>query len=67
MSYSEKAMTTFRDPIVAEVHETRSRLLAKYGGSEGYAEHLRQLEVELKDRLVERDPRPPVTTRRKAS
>jgi hypothetical protein len=59
--------TVYQNPIVAEVHETRSKLLAKYGGSEGYAEHLRQLEAELKDRLVERDPRPPVTTRRKAS
>lgn len=59
--------TLFRDPIVDEVHETRSKLLEKYGGSEGYAEHLRELEVELKDRLVAREPRPPAKTRRKAS
>jgi hypothetical protein len=57
----------FRDPIVAEVHETRAKLLEKYGGSEGYAEHLRQLEVELKERLVDRDPRPPIKRRRRAS
>jgi len=56
----------FDDPIVAEVHATREGLLAQYGGSEGYAEHLRQLEIELADRLT-RAPRPPVTTHRKAS
>jgi len=58
---------TFKDPIVAEVHETRAKLLKKYGGSEGYAEHLRQLEAELKDRVVDRAPRRPVTTHRKVS
>lgn len=57
----------FDDPIVEEVHQTRERLLARYGGSEGYAEHLRQLEKELGDRLVTRGPRPPARTRRKAS
>lgn len=58
---------TFDDPIVEELHQTRERLLAKYGGSEGYAEHLRELELELADRLVTREPRPPVKTDRKAS
>ena len=57
----------FRDPIVAEVHETRVKLLKKYGGSEGYAEHLRQMEAELKDRIVDLAPRPPVKTHRKVS
>jgi hypothetical protein len=57
----------FRDPIVTEVHETRTRLMEKYGGSEGYAEHLRQMEVELADRVVDRELRPPVKTIRKAS
>ena len=57
----------FRDPIVQEVHETRAKLLEKYGGSEGYAEHLRQLEVQLADRLVTREPRRPVQTHRKVS
>ena len=60
-------MTKLNDPIVEEVHQTRERLLEKYGGSEGYAEHLRQLEAELGDRLVDREPRPPVKTRRRAS
>jgi len=60
-------MKGYEDPIVEEVHQTRTRLLQKYGGSEGYAEHLRQLEIELADRLVDREPRPPVRTNRKAS
>lgn len=57
----------FEDPIVEEVHQTRATLLKRYGGSAGYAEHLRQLEIELSDRLVTREPRQPVKTRRKAS
>jgi hypothetical protein len=59
--------TMFSDPIVAEVHETRSKLLEKYGGSEGYAEHLRQLDLELQDRLVTREPRSPAKTHREVS
>ena len=57
----------FRDPIVQEVHETRARLLEKYGGSEGYSKHLRELEAELADRLVTRQPRTPIKTHRKVS
>jgi hypothetical protein len=60
-------MKEFEDPIVAEVHETRTRLLQKYGGSQGYAEHLRQLETELSTRVVNREPRSPIKTRRKVS
>ncbi len=60
-------MKKYEDPIVEEVHQTRARLLQKHGGSEGYAEHLRQLEIELADRLVSRNPRPPIKTIRKAS
>jgi hypothetical protein len=58
-------MKEFEDPIVAEVHETRQRLLQKYGGSQGYAEHLRQLEIELSSRLVNRKARSPIKTHRK--
>lgn len=57
----------FEDPVVEEVHQTRARLLEQHGGSEGYAEHLRQMESELADRLVTREPRRPVATRRKVS
>jgi hypothetical protein len=60
-------MKEFEDPIVAEVHETRARLLQKYGGTQGYAEHLRELEIELSPRLVNREPRSPIKTRRKVS
>ena len=55
-------MKKYEDPIVEEVHKTRERLLQKHGGSEGYVEHLRQLEKELADRLVSRKPRPPINT-----
>jgi hypothetical protein len=60
-------MKKFEDPIVEEVHQTRARLLQKYGGPEGYAKHLRDLEIELGDRVVTRDPRPPVKTVHKLS
>jgi hypothetical protein len=60
-------MKKFEDPIVEEVHQTRARLLHKYGGSHGYAEHVRQLEIELSERLVTREPRSPVKTHRKVS
>lgn len=60
-------MNEFEDPIVEEVHQTRKRLLQKYGGSQGYAEHLRQLELELSARLVNREPRSPIKTQRKTS
>lgn len=60
-------MNKFEDPIVEEVHQTRARLLEKYGGVEGYAEHLRQMEIELADRLVTREPRSPSKPQRKVS
>lgn len=60
-------MTNFEDPIVKEVHETRARLLEKYGGAAGYAAHLRQLEERLGNRVVTREPRPPKPARRKIS
>ena len=60
-------MSKVDDPIVKEVHETRARLLEKYGGTAGYAAHLRELEKELGDRVVTREPRKPVTSRRKIS
>ena len=67
MSCLENRMKKFEDPIVEEIHETRAKLLAKYGGSEGYAQHLREIEAELGDRVVEHDSRPPVRTHRKVS
>jgi hypothetical protein len=60
-------MNDFRDPLVEEIHETRMKLLQRYGGSQGYARHLREVESALADRLVTRKPRPPVKTHRKVS
>jgi hypothetical protein len=60
-------MTKYDDPIVNEVHETRAKLLQKYGGSEGYAQHLRELETELSERIVTREPRRPKTVEKKVS
>jgi hypothetical protein len=60
-------MNDFRDPLVEEIHETRTKLLQRYGGAEGYARHLREVESELADRVVTREPRRPVITRRKVS
>jgi hypothetical protein len=60
-------MKEFEDPVVDEVHQTRSRLLERFGGSEGYAAHLRELEAEMADRVTTREPRPPVQTHRKVS
>jgi hypothetical protein len=56
-----------KDPIVEEVHEIRRRLLEEYGGMDGYIRHIKELELEMKDRLVRREPRKPVITKQKAS
>ena len=50
------------DPIVAEIHKIREELLDEYGGFDGYIDHLKELQQQLKDRLVTREPRPPATT-----
>jgi hypothetical protein len=57
----------FDDPIVEEVHQTRAKLLQKYGGAAGYAQHLKELEATLGDRVVSREPRAPIKTHRKVS
>ena len=57
----------FEDPIVKEIHETREKLLKEYGGLDGYIKHIEELQQELQDRIVSREPRPPVTSSRKAS
>jgi hypothetical protein len=55
------------DPVVEEIHEIRQNLLEEYGGMDGYLRHIKELEVELKDRLVRREPRKPIITTQKAS
>ena len=60
-------MKEFDDPIVEEIDATRANLLEKYGGSDGYAQHLREVEAEFSNRVVTREPKPPVQTRKKAT
>jgi hypothetical protein len=60
-------MAPYEDPIVEEVHATRAKLLKKYGGAQGYAQHLRELETQLKNRIVTRKPRPPAKVVKKVS
>ncbi len=55
------------DPVVEEVHETRERLLEEYGGMEGFLEHIRQMQEQMKDRVVRLEPKIPVETARKIS
>ncbi len=55
------------DPIVEEIHRIREKLLEQYGGFDGYMKHIEELQEELKDRIVSREPRPPVTPSRKVS
>jgi hypothetical protein len=55
------------DPIVQEIHQIREELLVQYGGFDGYMKHVEELQQQLKDRMVSRQPRPPVTPARKIS
>ncbi len=55
------------DPIVEEIHKIRESLLEEHGGMDGYMRHLEDLQVELKDRIVRREPRKPIVTKQKAS
>lgn len=55
------------DPIVEEMHKIREELLEEHGGFDGYLNHLDALQRELKDRIVTREPRRPVTTNRRIS
>jgi hypothetical protein len=50
------------DPIVDEIHKIRENLLEQYGGLDGYFEHLKEVQEELKDRVVTREPRRPSVT-----
>lgn len=55
------------DPIVAEVHETRAKLLREFGGIENLMKEFRAIEAEMKDRVVSLEPRPPIETKRRVS
>lgn len=60
-------MAIYEDPIVEETHKTRKKLLERYGGSAGYAEHLKKVESQMKERLVSRKRREPAKGSRRAS
>ena len=45
------------DPIVEELHKIREKLLEEHGGFEGYFEHIKALQEELKDGIGSREPR----------
>ena len=60
-------MADYEDPIVEETHKTREKLLERYGGSAGYADHLKDVESQMKERLVSRKRREPVKGTRRAS
>ena len=55
------------DPIVAEIHEIRERLLKEYGGMENLLEEFRAIEAEMKERVVRLEPRIPIETKRRVS
>jgi hypothetical protein len=55
------------DPIVAEIHETRERLLEEYGGMENLRREFRAIEAEMKTRVVRLEPRAPIETKRRIS
>jgi hypothetical protein len=55
------------DPIVAEVHATREKLLRDYGGMENLLKEFRAIEAEMKDRVVKLEPREPIETKRRVS
>jgi hypothetical protein len=55
------------DPVVAEVHKTRERLLEEYGGMENLLAEFRAIETEMTDRVVRLEPREPIEVKRHAS
>ena len=56
-----------KDPVVEEIHRVREELLAEHGGMDGYMKHIQQLQAELHDRVVRRQPRKPARVNQKAS
>jgi hypothetical protein len=55
------------DPIVEELHKIREEMLEEYGSLEGLVKHLREIQVEMRDRVVSLPPKPPIETKQKAS
>ena len=55
------------DPIVEELHKIREEMLAEHGGLEGLVKHLREIQAEMPERVVNLDPKPPIESKRKIS
>jgi len=55
------------DPVVAEVHETRERILKEFGSTSRLRQSLREIENEFRDRVVRLQPRKPSQSSKKAS
>lgn len=55
------------DPIVEEVHRTRERLLEQHGGMDGFLEHIRGLQEQMRERVVRCEPKIPAAPARKVS
>jgi len=55
------------DPVVAEVHETRERILKEFGSTSRLRKNLREIENEFRDRVVRLQPRKLCESSKKAS
>jgi hypothetical protein len=55
------------DPIVEELHKIREQMLEEYGGLEGLVKHLREIQAQMPERIVQLEPKPPIETKRKIS
>lgn len=54
------------DPVIAEIHETRERLLRENGLNQ-LRKEFRAIEAELRDRVVTLEPRSPIQVNRRVS
>lgn len=58
----------WEDPIVKETRKVREALVDEFGGDlDALWEHLQKVQEQYRDRIVNREPRPPVVTERKVS
>jgi hypothetical protein len=55
------------DPVVEELHQIREKLLLEHGGLEGYVAHLREVQTQMKNPIVARQPRTPAVSKPRTS
>jgi hypothetical protein len=55
------------DPIVEELHKIREEMLAEHGGLEGLVKHLREIQAQMPERVVNLDSKPAVVSHRNIS